>query len=107
MEFSKRSLIWGLAAILGILLINIVFVGSAGAQSTYTAQLTGVVMDSSGAVVPGAKVILTDQGTNISVTHESDNRGIYVFTECGLRPTRFEWRHPTLRRPNEKTWYWR
>ncbi len=56
-------------------------------QSTYTAQLSGVVTDSSGAVIPGAKVILTDEATNISQNIVTDGRGIYVFT--GLRPTTY------------------
>jgi len=56
-------------------------------QSTYTAQLSGVVTDSSGAVIPGAKVILTDEATNISMNNVTDGRGIYVFT--GLRPTTY------------------
>ena len=86
MEFFKRSLSWGLSAILGLLLVNIL-IGSAGAQSTYTAQLTGVVMDSSGAVVPNAKVTLTDEGTNISTVRETDNRGVYVLTN--LRPSTY------------------
>jgi Carboxypeptidase regulatory-like domain/TonB dependent receptor len=57
------------------------------AQSTYTSQLTGVVKDSSGAVVPGAKVILTDQGTNVPLTTQTDGRGVYVFT--GIRPATY------------------
>ncbi len=56
-------------------------------QSTYTAQLSGVVTDSSGAVIPGAKVILTDEATNIAMNNVTDGRGIYVFT--GLRPTTY------------------
>jgi hypothetical protein len=54
------------------------------AQSTYTAQLTGVVTDASGGVVPGAKVTLTDQATNVGQSYATDGRGVYVFT--GIRP---------------------
>jgi hypothetical protein len=57
------------------------------AQSTYTAQLTGVISDSSGAVIPGAKVTLTDEATNLGTSHETDSRGIYVFT--GVRPASY------------------
>jgi hypothetical protein len=53
-------------------------------QATYTAQLTGTVTDSSGGVVAGAKVILTDQATNIEATATTDDRGVYGFT--GVRP---------------------
>ncbi|PWT86345.1 MAG: hypothetical protein C5B56_12620, partial [Proteobacteria bacterium] len=57
------------------------------AQSTYTAQLTGVVTDSSGGSIAGAKVVLTDEATNISVTSVTDERGVYVFT--GIRPATY------------------
>jgi len=53
-------------------------------QATYTAQLTGTVTDSSGGVLAGAKVILTDEATNIAARAETDDQGVYVFT--GLRP---------------------
>jgi hypothetical protein len=57
------------------------------AQSTYTAQLTGVVTDASGGVVPGARVTLTDEATNLGTTHTTDAHGIYVFT--GVRPATY------------------
>jgi hypothetical protein len=60
------------------------------AQSNYTAQLSGVVTDSSGAVVTGAKVILVDDATNITATSVTDDRGVYVFT--GVRPATFSMR---------------
>jgi hypothetical protein len=53
-------------------------------QATYTAQLTGTVTDSSGGVVAGVKVILTDEATNIEATATTDDRGVYGFT--GVRP---------------------
>jgi Cna protein B-type domain. len=53
-------------------------------QATYTAQLTGTVTDSSGGVLAGAKVILTDEATNIAARADTDEQGVYVFT--GLRP---------------------
>jgi Carboxypeptidase regulatory-like domain/TonB dependent receptor len=56
----------------------------AAAQSSYTAQLTGVVMDTTGGVIPGAKVTLRDEGTGVATTFSTDSRGIYVFT--GVRP---------------------
>ncbi len=57
------------------------------AQSNYTAQLTGVVSDSSGGVIPGAKVTLTDEATGVITTFVTDNSGIYVFT--GVRPAAY------------------
>ena len=87
MEFSRRSLISGLTTILGVILGITAGAIPSNGQSTYTAQLSGVITDSSAAVVPGAKVTLTDQGTNISATRETDSRGIYVFT--GVRPSTY------------------
>ena len=54
------------------------------AQATFTGQLTGVVTDSSGGVIAGARVTLTDETTNVGPTSTTDNHGIYVFT--GIRP---------------------
>jgi len=56
-------------------------------QANYTAQLTGTVTDSSGGVVAGAKVALTDEATNISSATVTDARGVYTFT--GLRPASY------------------
>lgn len=57
------------------------------AQANYTSQLSGVISDQSGGVVPGAKVTLTDDSTNISSTTTTDDRGTYVFT--GMRPSTY------------------
>ncbi len=62
-------------------------VPSLRAQSSYTSQLSGVVTDSSGAVIPAAKVTLTDEATAVGTTSVTDSRGIYVFT--GVRPARY------------------
>jgi hypothetical protein len=49
-------------------------------QSINQAQISGTITDPSGAVVQGAKVTITDVGTNISQTATSNERGIYAFT---------------------------
>jgi hypothetical protein len=48
-------------------------------QSINQGQIHGVVTDSSGAVIAGAKVTITDTGTNISQTTQSNPKGTYVF----------------------------
>jgi len=73
--------------VLFLLLGILILAGTAAAQSTYTAQLTGVVTDSSGGVIPGAKVTLTEEATNVASTHDTDGRGVYVFT--GIRPSTY------------------
>src|SRR5580765_7426913 len=59
-------------------------------QANYTAQLSGTVTDTSGGVVPGARVTITDDATNIPVTAVTGDRGEYVLT--GLRPATYTFR---------------
>src|SRR5215469_17274941 len=49
------------------------------AQSATTGLVSGVVQDSSGAVVVGATITLEQQGTNVKTTTVSDSVGHYVF----------------------------
>ena len=49
------------------------------AQTAGTSRVTGVVQDPTGALVPGAKVTLTNEGTNISFTTTTTSAGVYVF----------------------------
>src|SRR5580704_14987696 len=76
-----------MALTLFVFVLAMWFDGPIRAQSTYTSQLSGVVSDSSGAVIPGAKVALTDEATGIASTFTTDSRGIYVFT--GVRPATY------------------
>jgi hypothetical protein len=76
---------------LGLGLI-VLFLCAAGAsqlhaQSSYASQLTGVVTDSSGAVVPGATVLITDEATSVSTTVTTNGSGVYVLTN--LRPAAY------------------
>ena len=57
-------------------------------QSINHSQLRGTVTDSSGAVVVGADVTITDIGTNISQSTISDNHGSYAFT--ALKPSHYK-----------------
>lgn len=52
-----------------------------------TATLRGTVTDTSGAVVPGAHVTLTNSATNAIQTLDTDDQGIFVF--AGLWPSSF------------------
>jgi hypothetical protein len=51
---------------------------SISAQGT-TSRVTGTVADSAGAAVPGAMVTLTNEATNVSLTTETNDSGVYVF----------------------------
>jgi hypothetical protein len=82
----RSSRLW-LNFIAGLLLASSYLSAPSYGQSSYTAQLSGVVTDSSGAVMPGAKVTLTDEGTGVPATNVTDSHGIYVFT--GVRPATY------------------
>ncbi len=58
----------------------VLFCGQNLAAQQATALLTGTIKDSSGAVVPGAKVTLKNSDTNVSRTANSDKDGGFVFT---------------------------
>src|SRR5512147_1726641 len=57
------------------------------AQATYTAQLRGTITDSTAAVIPSAKVTVTDDATGVSETISSDGQGRYLF--ASLRPASY------------------
>ncbi|MGI8772258.1 MAG: carboxypeptidase regulatory-like domain-containing protein [Acidobacteriaceae bacterium] len=57
------------------------------AQAQYRASIQGTVSDPSGAVVPGATVVLTDLGTNKALTSTTNASGIYNFN--ALPPDHF------------------
>src|SRR5436190_241650 len=71
MAISQR-----LALLVGILMF-VVASASAAPQVT-TADVVGRVTDSTGAVVPGAQITLTNLGTNITRSVVADERGDYV-----------------------------
>ncbi len=64
---------------LALLVATLAGVLAPAAHAQYRASIQGVVSDPSGAVIPGAKLTLTDIGTNESRTATSDGEGIYNF----------------------------
>ncbi len=56
-------------------------------QGSYTAQVRGTVADQTGAVVPGAKLTMTNDDTAIATLATTDSNGRYVFN--GLRPASY------------------
>ena len=60
----------------------------ASGQSINQSQLRGTVTDSSGAVVAGATVTITDVGTDIAQSTVSNSHGAYAFT--ALRASRYK-----------------
>jgi hypothetical protein len=71
-----------------LLLCFVLLIPSAGfAQANFTAQLRGSVQDSSGAVVPSATVIITNEATGVATTVTSDGAGRYIFMD--LQPASY------------------
>lgn len=60
------------------------------AQAQYRGSLHGTVSDAQGAVVPGAKVTLTDKETNRTLEATTDGAGNYVFNGLAPRPYKME-----------------
>ncbi len=77
----------GLAAAILLTVACLVFPGLAQGAGT-TAELRGDVTDSTGAVIPGAKVVLTDLAKGTSRVVTTDASGQYVV--IGLLPSQYE-----------------
>ena len=52
---------------------------SQGSAQEYRGRIQGVVTDSTGALVPAARVTLTNKNTSIAVTRQTNERGTYLF----------------------------
>jgi hypothetical protein len=61
-----------------ILAITVVLVSPAMAQMGGTGTIQGVVSDPSGAVVPGATVVATNEATGVKTTRQTTEAGYYV-----------------------------
>ncbi|HEX6545319.1 MAG TPA: carboxypeptidase-like regulatory domain-containing protein, partial [Bryobacteraceae bacterium] len=67
-----------------VLSLAVLWFGSAGRAQTPTATITGIVADESGAVVPGARIVITDVNTGVRSEATSNETGNYVI--ANLRP---------------------
>jgi Carboxypeptidase regulatory-like domain len=65
---------------LGFVLGTCLSLPLAHGQSNNQAGIRGTIADSSGAVIPGAKVSITDVGTNVTQAATADSHGGYSFT---------------------------
>src|SRR4051794_25852213 len=67
-----------------VLLVMLLITGRSWSQHTFRGGINGVVTDQSGAVIPGAKVQLTNNATNVTMTTTSTSAGEYAFPELNL-----------------------
>jgi len=72
-SLARKTAWWAVA----LLLLIASFAAPAHAQ--YRTSIQGVVTDPQGAVIPGATLTLTDQGTNAKVVRTSDETGVFNF----------------------------
>jgi hypothetical protein len=70
-----------------ISVIALLTVSTALGQGAYEAQVRGTVTDSSDAVLTNATVTITNVGTNVAQTVQTNEHGEYFFT--GLRPSTY------------------
>jgi len=76
MRFSLKQ--QSSALVSGAIVLCLLFCLNAAAQTVNT-TVTGVVRDTAGAIIPGAKVTLTDAATKLSVNTTSNTDGFYLF----------------------------
>jgi hypothetical protein len=67
-----------IASLLLIVLVVLVFAAPASAQFD-TAQVSGAIQDSSGAVLPGVSVVLVNEGTRLERQAVTNESGLYTF----------------------------
>jgi carboxypeptidase family protein len=73
--------------LLRLFFIVSIFPTAALAQANYTAQVRGVVQDTTNAVVPRATVTITNDGTQVPDKTTTDEMGRYIFN--GLAPASY------------------
>src|SRR5215469_4362577 len=78
---KRRSFVLSLFAMTAsaVILAGLLFVETALGQ-TVTSSLSGTVADTSGAAVPGAQVVLTNEGTGTSQSVTANSTGYFSFT---------------------------
>ena len=81
--FSQRLLL-----ALGLLFAALLPPGLLQAQNAVTGGLTGVVQDSSGAIVPGANVKIVDTATNATINVTTNDAGRY--SAPLLKPSKYQ-----------------
>src|SRR6266581_5943289 len=70
-----------------VLVLTAFLVGGMSGQTTTSGALAGVVVDQTGAVVPGAVVEIADVAKGTTESSKTDSAGIYQFSF--LRPGRY------------------
>lgn len=75
-----RATAWGKAALLPCLLPLVTLISARPARAQFNSGFTGTVVDQSGSVVPGAKVVVTNEATNVRWETVSTDTGTFRVT---------------------------
>ena len=92
-----------------VLMCILVFAASAFSQ-TGTSGITGVISDQQGRSIGGAKITLTNLGTNATRTTVSTDAGVYIFDllpPADYRLRRDEGRNHSVRLRRSCSLFWR
>src|SRR5579875_3879384 len=84
--FMKGPKPWGACLAVTFLFVLALFPPLALGQAI-TGDLLGTVRDASGAVVPGAKLVLTQTATGVQFSTVTDSSGNYLFAQ--LKPSHY------------------
>src|ERR1700742_3704684 len=77
--------------------VVLTFLTTSNALPQAVSQISGVVHDSSGAVVPSVDVTLTRTDTGVKRSTTTDENGAYTFPNLPIGPYRLEASHPGFR----------
>src|ERR1044072_9101671 len=77
---GQRLSIQCVARMFGVLLLSVVFYGSAAMAQTGTSSVRGTITDQQGKAVVGASVTLTNVERNFTRTQITGDDGTYTFT---------------------------
>jgi hypothetical protein len=70
---------WSSRVLLSALLLAILFIDAASAQTTTSGGLTGVITDPSGALVVDARVEIKDERKGTTQSTKTNREGVYRF----------------------------
>jgi len=83
--------------------VAVAILGSTVAWAGITGMISGLIVDQSGAVVPGVTVTITEQATELQTAAVSDDKGFYSFPSLAVGTYDLTVQHPGFRDFVEKS----
>ena len=66
--------------VISLVLVSLCWLAASASAQVSTGTLTGLVTDPSGAIIPGATVTATNDGTGVAVVRPTNSEGLYTLT---------------------------